>query len=409
MFKSIFLLGVERGMQAISLILIAGILLRGLGDADYSRWQYAMAVFSIFSALTWFLGNEVVTVKFYRENSSKTLKFFFIIKLAICFILFIFYLLYSFFYGDEFFLYFSIFVCWIILIREPFSTFVSLYQYESRYEWVLIANILALLTRVGVIYIVIKFGISHRWLGIAWLLEVIVFIFMLYGKSNVRIRYVRRDLKISLLIFRKNFLSAAKVWVTVVSGILFLKFDKIFLSSEIGYIDYSRYSSSSQINENALSIVALTMNVLGPYYLYKFKNKFESFRKFYMMSGFIFIFLLIFSLVIFLLRDPVGRIVFGSEEYTGYLGLLIFMAPLYGVSVVFNFFFFRHEEFNHTAMKSLLLLAMVFLMYFSLKRVLSPINSVVLSLYGSLFICLLYDVYYFLRWRVVFDRLNDIE
>lgn len=404
MFKSILLLGIERGMQTISLILIAGMLLRGLGDADYSRWQYAMAVFSIFSALTWFLGNEVVAVKFYRENSTKTLKYFFIIKLIICFILFIFYLFFIYFYGDEFSLYFSMFVCWIILIREPFSTFVSLYQYESRYEWVLIANILALLARVGIIYIVIKFGISHRWLGGAWLLEVIVFAFMLYGKSNVKIRYVRRDFKISFLIFRKHFLSAAKVWVTVVSGILFLKFDKIFLSSEIGYIDYSRYSSSSQINENALSIVALTMNVLGPYYLYKFKNKSESFRKLYIMAGFIFIFLLVFSSIIFLLRNPMGEIVFGSVEYTGYLGLLIFMAPFYGLSVVFNFFFFRHEEFNHTAMKSLLLLFMVFLMYFSLKRVLPPINSVVFSLYGSLFVCLLYDVYYFLRWKMAFNN-----
>lgn len=399
MLKSIVLLGFERAMQALSLILIAGVLLRGLGDADYARWQYAMAVFSVFSALTWFLGNELITVKLYQSGKKGLIKNFFFIKLVICIVFSVFYLVFAFLYDDKFFFYFSLFTCWIILIREPFSSLISIYQYESRYDWVLISNIVALLVRVGCIFSVVSSKISSYWVGLAWLLEVLIFVLMIYGNSRFRIKLRSRDWKISWLILKKNFLPAVKVWITVLAGVAFLKFDKINLSSALNYKEYSIYSSSSQINENALSVVALTMNVLGPYYLYKFKDKKDGIRRFYNSALSMFVLLSIFSIVVFILQDFIGQTIFGSAQYTQYLWKLIFMAPLYGVSVVFNFFFFRQNEFGHTAIKSLILLSFLFLINFLLTDFFNKIESIIIAMYCSLLICLIYDTFYFLKWR----------
>ena len=401
MLKSIVLLGFERAMQALSLILIAGILLRGLGDVDYARWQYAMAVFSVFSALTWFLGNELITVKLYQSGKKKLIKNFFFIKLVICVVFSVFYLCYAFLYSDEFFLYFALFTCWIILIREPFSSLISIYQYESRYDWVLISNILTLLVRVGCIFAIISSKISSYWIGLAWLLEALIFVWMIYGNSKIKIKWRNKDWKISWLILKKNFLPAVKVWITVLAGVVFLKFDKINLSSVLNYQEYSIYSSSSQINENALSVVALTMNVLGPYYLYKFKDKADGIKRLYNSIVSMFVLLSIFSLVIFIIQDFIGQIIFGSAQYTQYLWKLIFMAPLYGVSVVFNFFFFRQNEFGHTAKKSLILLSSLILIDFLLTGYLNRIESIIVAMYCSLLICLVFDAYYFLKWRGV--------
>ena len=403
MLKNIVLLGFERAMQALSLILIAGVLLRWLGDADYARWQYAMAVFSVFSALTWFLGNELVTVKLYQSGKKRLIKNFFFIKLFICIVFSVFYLGFAFFYNDKFFFYFALFTLWIILIREPFSSLISIYQYESRYDWVLISNLIALLVRVGCIFAVIYSKISSYWIGLAWLLEGLIFVLMVYGRARFGIKFSSRDCKISWLILKKNFLPAIKVWITVLAGVAFLKFDKISLASDLGYKEYSIYSSSSQINENALSVVALAMNVLGPYYLYKYKNKKDAIRRLYNSALSMFLLLSIFSLSVFFLQDFIGKIIFGSSQYTQYLWKLIFMAPIYGVSVVFNFFFFRQNEFGHTATKSLILLSFLCLINFLLTDYFNKIESVIISMYCSLLICLVYDVIYFLKWRRYHD------
>lgn len=386
-------------MQALSLILIAGVLLRELGDADYARWQYAMAIFSVFTALTWFLGNELVTVKLYQSGKKTLVKNFFIIKALICIVFSILYLGYAFLYSEIFFLYFSILTCWVILIKEAVAPFVSLYQYESRYEWVLIANIVSLIARVGCVFLIIFSELPNHWIGLAWLIEVIIFTFMIYGNSSIKIKWRRKDWIFSMLILKKNFVPAFKVWVTVVAGIAFLKFDKISLSSMLNYEEYSIYSSSSQINENALSVVALAMNVIGPYYLYKFKDKVEGIKRFYNTIAGLFFFLVCFAILMCLLQDVIGLVIFGSEKYTQHLWKLIIMAPLYGVVIAFNYFFFRHNEFNHTVKKSLLLICSLYLMNSILKKNMDEIESMIVSMYFSLFVCVLYDVAYFIKWR----------
>lgn len=393
--RSFLLLVFERGFQAGSLILLSGILLRGLGDEVFAKWQYAMAVFSSFYAFTWIFGNEILLVELYKRNKSKLIIYFFSIRLIFCFFISISFVAYSYFFGDWFLLRFSLCVFFVLLIREPFSVFSALNQYVNNYNYVLLINIVTVSIRLLVIYALFKAERIVNWIGIAWLIEALSFCVGMYLGRSCKYKNIKFNIKVLIVFFHRYFKKSLKIWISICIGILFFKYDKIFLMDKIGSNAYSRYSASSQINENLVSVISISMNFIAPYYMYKYIEKKEGLVKLRNTLIGVFLFLFVISLVASIFQDFFGRFVFGSPEYTEKIRLISFMLPLYGVYQVLNFYFYKNHEYNHVIKKSLILISVLVLSSNLIVCFFEPQYSILMAMYLSILSAIAYDFIFF--------------
>lgn len=275
--KNISLASIERILQlGISLLLIK-IIAKYLSPEQFGGYQYALAIISIASAISWVLPLESVysQLNTKKEIPSKIFAASFWLRFLISTVVYI-----------------GLFVG-LLLIKSPFN-----------FESYLIA-----ILGLSIIHIessgLLRFQLEAKgyfrqlsmWRITSAIIKVILFYLLILGEINpllvlslipleqllnsfVYFIYIK---KININIFKKihvpfpkikNLISRGlKYWIGLILMYGFLKFDKIFLSHKININEFANFSAASNLNDQLITFFTIMIGSIAPIAIYSQATK----------------------------------------------------------------------------------------------------------------------------------------
>lgn len=415
-FAGLFVLILERFLQIITAIYANHLISNALPIEQFGIWQYAFTLTNILMSLTWMCGSESVVPQLSRLSLHKKLVYcntIFFARLSISSLVALSSIILALTAKNEIVSYYLLFSSITILVREPLMVGFAKWQSEGKLYLSGIIQIFGCIIRIFTLYyLFIIIGFNLKFLSLPWVLEGIFVAIIMYCCS------IRTLPKIKLLHFNELIILLKRsvfIWGGVIAYTLFIKIDRFLLKDNISSIDYSIYSAASQINENTISITLILIQILAPILLYRNRNWNVFNRNLIILSVTMFIVFLLFSISLKPFTPFIFTFIFGNDYITSsyYYNILVFLLPFLAVDNLINAANLASKSYYYFTLKWCIIFLVFLVIYSTLKifSITTPIFSIFISLYASLFLSILISTYWYLtitkKHLMEQERIND--
>lgn len=391
-------MGFERISQIVAVIFTGGVLAQSMPSEQYASWVYSFSLSGILTALTWFYGAEAVLPRLLtstKKEEKNIINRAFFIRLHASFVVFIVTILIAFFQTDIISKYYLLGFSLAILFREPLMVGLNILQSKKKFGEAAKILIFGAGLRILLVYLWVVFSKNPFLIWAPWVIENIFVGVLIFYVSKSKISHKLFYSEQNLL---RYYCSGVLIWLSTLLPLLYIKIDKMILKEYIpNDIIFSSYAIASQLNENILSLSAILVQVLGPFYLYTSKVKDLIIIKALKLSFYTIPGLLLISTLAYLTGRWVIIYIYGEKyiEATVYFKFLVFLLPLWGVEGIYNAALLKLGKPRLIIIKQLFILLIMIVCTLYLKLFLPVITSQIISLYLGLFMALIVNYFIF--------------
>jgi len=236
---------------------------------DFSSWQYALVVTSVFMTGTWICGSEVVIPRIIDNPDKLNLIFSnvitlrFIVGLLIGVVM----LLWGMLFSNGLARLYIIGLSLSVVLRETMIVGLTWFQSQAQLKKPCLILMAAAIIKFLVILVGMHFNVPIRYLWVAWVIESLLpclFIFYIF-KNATSFKFVKINQEIYTLL-KLGFI----VWCCLVMQQLTMKFDRIYLDGKVSGEFYSNYASALQLVDNWYAICILFVQAIAPVFIFKY-------------------------------------------------------------------------------------------------------------------------------------------
>lgn len=382
------------------MVIVSGLMMKNMGPENYASWQYAYTLVTIFTALTWFCGAELLTPMLFELNDEERERYvstFLWIKVIFCAIFSLIAIVIGMNIDNRISASFLICFSVLFLLREPLMTGYSILQFERRVDLVSKISVVLLFAKFSLILLVFKIDSYVDYLAVPWVVEGLLLSGAVFYFSNIKLRKIKKIIDEEKI--KKLLLDGFVVWLTIVLSIIYFKIDKILLRDVANSREYVAYAASSQLNENFLSLSTMAIQIIAPYYIYLSRGGRSI--KFRLMLSIVFygLLLLASSGLISVFSSDIGFLIFKQDLLSKYLPELIFLLPFFGVDGLINSYLFKLRNIRVMIVKSFLMFSMMIFANVVLSGFLDRVAAQVIALYVGVLFSVVFGLLVSFGWR----------
>lgn len=366
---NIFWLMLEHGSRILLALFLNAFLARGLGVEQYGLFQYSLHLVSVFAAIGFICGAEVVLPILVNSKGRKQHSIItnvFLLRLIFCIFSYLAVSVFVFLTGDLSQFYLILVLGAILLFGEAFNIITTWLQAQTHSKPRSIVIITASFIKCFVVYMLFSFNINNPfYYAFAWLIESVLVSFgllLIYKKLNE---------KITISISKNRiYYFARKGLPFLVSLILmyaFIRLDILILKFYVDAENLGFYTSSYQLITAMVALAPILSSSLAPSLIYK-NGVVNIEKRVIYISMLMFLFSLSMSSVMYFVSPYIIPFLFG-QNFIGAVdifSLLIWTMPLYFLNEGLNIYILKLGNGKILSAKWLLTLILATISYFML-------------------------------------------
>lgn len=273
--KSILWLVVERGVQILVAIFIAGYIARAFGPELYGKWQYALSLLFLIGTLAYFCGAEVIVPKIVRKSDDVAyiLGAAFIIRLSGSAVAFtIAHLYIKNFSQSEAVESFLGALLILLLLNEPFAVIIAWFQAQTLIAPVVKIRLAGLALKALVITSILHLNGSPIFVAVAWVGEGL---FVALALLLVYHRLGAPKWRLNASKIKKFLKEGFAYWPGILFMCVFVRLDRLFIADVMTFDELGLYSAAIQIAENWFIFAGVLSQSISPKYIFSISSTAE--------------------------------------------------------------------------------------------------------------------------------------
>ncbi|MGA4502098.1 oligosaccharide flippase family protein [Citrobacter portucalensis] len=265
-FKNIVWLIAEKMYFVVLVFLSEAMISRSLGVTDYGKWVYSVNWVVIVSSVALVAGSEVLIPALSRHKRiiSELVSAVFIIRMMGALLAFIFIWIYAAFYVNDEEIRRALYcLSFVLLLNEPFGVITNYYQSIIKIKRVVIGRCIALGIRVLFVLFAVH-TLNNYYIYFSRSAEALCLVFFLIGLFKFSVLKASLQLNILKIVF----LRGIKLWLPLVTMMIYLRVDRFFIEYYLTYDYLAIYGVSVQFLEQAFLLLSIIVQSVAPRYLF---------------------------------------------------------------------------------------------------------------------------------------------
>ncbi len=373
-------------------IVLTIILARNLGPENFGILNYLLAFLYLFTSISSLGMNPVLTNKIIKDGEkfkyNMVLNAYYIrfIFSILCYLIFL--SLINLLNSEGVIFEYSIIIGLVIIMKSS-EIFFSYFEAKSLSKYIVISQLLGLLTSILIIIYVFINNLDNKLIYIALLLDFIIVFVLINYFYFLKTKFLLP--KIELILIKKILCKSLPVLVSALSIILYMRIDQIMIKSLINEYEVGIYSASVRLIEIFHFIPKILIISFLPIIL---KAK-EYYKQLLFLNSLIFKISIVIFLIIFFSSSFLVKIFYGDEYLESVL-----ITKVLSFSIVFVFFGVINEhwyiknnlQLNYAFNVFLGAIINIILNYFLILKF-GSVGAAVSTLITYIFIIFIFDIF----------------
>lgn len=336
--------------QVIALLVglyVVGVISRYLGVAEYGGFQYSLSVIFVFMAMTWLCGAEVLvpllSSDLSREQKSKYAIHVFLIRVVVCAIVYVGFLIFAWHSKSAFLIKYSVLLGLPILLQESLGVGLAWLQAEFESYIKSIVNIVINLMRALIFYAIVNVeNVYNTWIYLAVYMSGMIFtpaFLMIYAYRKFYIPGAR--LEFGLV---RELLSVSWIFLfSLVFQTLFARVDRLVLIYFMDGVEFGNYNAALQLNDILNGFVATLIAVVAPA-VYKLQG--DQRKVVFGLGLAVFLVMFMFSFILSYFSELIILLVFGDGflDAAVIFSVSVYISAFYAASLAMGLYFIARQR-----------------------------------------------------------------